>query len=101
MRRRGKKDGNHDEVVQAFESVGCTVAELHNTGVPGWPDLVVGCVGVNHLVEVKDESTAYGRRGLNENQTAFARDWRGAKVWVCTGRDAALALVQNWRRACR
>lgn len=96
--RRGKKDANHKEVVDTFLALGCSVAELVDTGVPGWPDTVVGCAGVNRLVEVKNQETAYGRRGLNNNQTAFAASWRGDRVWVATSSDEAIALVQNWRR---
>jgi len=98
VRRRGKKDGNHDEICKAFREVGCTVAELHNAGIPGWPDIVVGCIGLNHLVEIKSQETAYGRRGLNENQQAFSRDWGGGKVWVASSAMEAYALVKNWRR---
>lgn len=98
MRKRGRKDGNHDNIVRAFERVGCTVAQLHDTGLPGWPDLVVGVIGVNHLVECKNLETAYGRAGLNENQSAFARDWRGGKVWVATSEVDAYNLVAEWRK---
>lgn len=99
MRRRGKKDGNHDELVRTFRDLGCTVAELHDTGVAGWPDVVVGVAGVDRLVEFKNPETRYGRAGLNANQSAFARDWRGGRVWVASSADEAVALVQNWRRS--
>jgi hypothetical protein len=94
----GKKDGNHDAIVATFLALGCSVAEFAATSLPGWPDTVVGCVGVNHLVEIKDKATRYGREGLNKNQTAFARDWRGERVWLCCSVDEATALVQNWRK---
>ncbi|UHQ21910.1 hypothetical protein LVB77_14675 [Lysobacter sp. 5GHs7-4] len=97
MSRRASKDANHDEIVEHFELLGCSVAELHNAGLPGWPDTVVGCIGVNHLVEIKNPATAYGRRGLNPNQQHFSRDWRGEKVWAVCSTDEATALVQNWR----
>lgn len=97
-RHRGRKDGNHDALRRRFEALGCSVAEFPRTDIPGWPDFVVGCAGVNHLVECKDPATAYGRAGLNANQTAFARDWRGGRVWVCCTEDEATALVQNWRK---
>lgn len=98
-RHRGKKDDNHDEISEVFKSLGCSVASLHNTGLAGWPDVVVGVVGVNRLVEIKNPDTAYGRKGLNQNQTAFAQEWRGDRVWVVSSRDEAIALVQNWRRS--
>jgi hypothetical protein len=98
---RGKKDANHDAIVRRFQGLGCSVIEMHATGIPGFPDLAVGCVGITHLCEVKNRETQYGRAGLNANQTAFNRDWRGEKVWMCHNEDEATAIVQNWRRAVR
>ena len=99
MTRRASKDANHDAIVRRFQDLGCSVVEIHATGIPGLPDLACGCVGVTHLVEIKNPGTAYGRQGFNANQTAFARDWRGGRVWVVRSEDEAMALVQNWRRA--
>lgn len=99
MMRRASKDANHDAIVRRFQALGCSVIQIHATGIPGLPDLGIGCVGVTHLVEVKSPESAYGRRGLNPNQTAFARDWRGGRVHVATSEDEATALVQHWRRA--
>jgi len=99
MTRRGKKDNNHDAIVRRFQALGCTVIQMHATGIPGFPDLAVGTVGVTHLVEVKNPDTPYGRRGLNDNQTAFAREWLGEMVWIARSEDDATLLVQQWRRA--
>lgn len=96
--RRGKKDNNHDAIVGAFEAVGCTVAQMHAAGVPGFPDVVVGCAGADRMCEIKNPDSRYGKAGLNANQSAFARDWRGGRIWVVTSPDEALALVQNWRK---
>lgn len=97
-RRTAKRDDNHNAIVARFLSLGCTVAELVNTGIPGFPDTLVGCVGVDHLVEIKNLETRYGRAGLNANQTTFARDWRGGQVWTVCTEDEATAVVQNWRK---
>jgi hypothetical protein len=96
--RRGKKDGNHDAIVARLESLGCTVAQMHACGVPGFPDVAVGAIGQTRLVEIKDPTTRYGRAGLNANQSVFARDWRGGQVYVITSPDEAAAFVQQWRR---
>lgn len=96
MRRAAKRDANHGEIVTTFERLGCTVFETDRVG-GGWPDLVVGVLGVSFLVEIKNPETHYGRAGLNGNQSAFARDWRGGPVHVCCSTDEAVALVQNWR----
>lgn len=98
-RSRSKRDGNHDELTKAFEALGCTVQDLSHAGVSGWPDVVVGCIGRNHLVEFKNPDTAYGRAGLNSNQREFAARWRGGQLFAVSTRDEVMALVQNWRRA--
>lgn len=98
MRCHTKKDGNHNVLVAHFRAMGCSVAELVSTGIPGWPDTVVGVCGVDRLVELKNPETAYGRRGLNDNQTAFARDWRGGKVHTVSDIDQVTALVNSWRK---
>jgi len=97
--RRGRKDGNHNTIKAAFESMGCSTADLYNAGLPGFPDFVLGVSGANVLVEVKNPETSYGRAGLNENQTAFEREWRGGKVYVVRTLDDAVGLVNRMRRA--
>lgn len=99
MKHRGSLDRNHHDRAGDFEALGCTVAHTAWAGVPGFPDLVVGCVGVNHLVEIKNPDTAYGRRGLNADQTAFNRDWRGAPMVQVSTTEQVATLVQGWRAA--
>lgn len=96
---RGSRDHNHNPIAQAFIEWGCTVADMALSGVPGFPDLVVGCIGVSHLVEIKNPATAYGRAGLTVGQSAFARDWRGGRVWVVREVSDVGVLVRDWRKA--
>lgn len=99
MTRHSKKDANHDDLVSVFERLGCTVAQMHACGVPGYPDITVGCMGRTWLVELKSPDSAYGRSGLNDNQSAFAKNWRGGRVYLASSHDDVIALVQHWRRA--
>lgn len=96
---RARKDANHNELVALFERLGCTVAQMHACGVPGFPDIAVGSMGRTFLVELKNPNSRYGRSGLNANQSAFARDWRGGKVYMASTTDEVVNLVQYWRRA--
>lgn len=96
--RRCKRDANHARLVDQFVALGCTVMETDSVGIAGFPDLVVGCIGRNHLVEVKNPETRYGRSGLNDNQQTFNRDWRGQGMAMVSTEDEVTALVQNWRR---
>lgn len=77
------------------------MVDTSNAGIPGLPDMIVGCIGVNHLVEAKDLDTAYGRAGFNPNQIKFNERWRGERVWIARNRMEAIALMQNWRRAAK
>lgn len=97
MSRRKRRDGNHGTLTDAFLQAGCSVADLSGAGIPGWPDIVVGCVGRNHLVELKNPDTAYGRAGLNPNQQAFARTWRGGPIHQAATLDDVIGLVAQWR----
>lgn len=102
MRRpAAKRDANHAVIARHFEALGCSVVELPHAGVAGFPDLVVGCIGRNRLVEVKNPETRYGRAGLNTNQQAFNRDWRGEPMFTVCTEDEVTVLVQNWRRNAR
>ena len=97
--RRGKKDSNHDALKLVFQQMGCSVADLYNAGLTGFPDVVVGVAGRDYLVEIKNPETSYGRAGLNDNQTKFARDWRGGQLYVVRTPDEVAALVNKLRRA--
>jgi hypothetical protein len=92
---RGHHDGNHAELAEVFEGLGCTVADTSAAGF-GFPDIVLGLVGQTHLVEVKDEN---GR--LSASQERFMRDWRGGQIIVVQSAEECIAQVQAIRRACR
>ena len=72
MRRIAKADANQPEIVKAFRALGCTVAHTHKLG-QGFPDLVVGKLGVNVLVEIK----ASKKDKLTPDEFDFFRDWKG------------------------
>lgn len=94
---RARKDDNHDVIVAAFQQLGCSVEETVCTGLPGFPDLLVGCIGVNHLVEIKNPETQYGRKGLNDNQHDFNARWRGERMWSVATSQHVIDLVRHWR----
>lgn len=87
-------------MVDAFVVLGCSVVTLPAV-VAGLPDLLVGCAGACHLVEVKATDSRHGKRGLAEAQSEFAATWRGeAPALVRTVEDVQ-ALVAAWRKAPR
>lgn len=94
---RHRVDENQADIIEAFENLGCTVADL--SAVPrknirniGVPDLIVGIAGTNQLVEVKTES---GKVRLD--QTGFIERWRGSKPQVVRNVDDVINLVQKIR----
>jgi hypothetical protein len=87
-----RTDGNHTEIIQAYEALFCSVLELHRVG-EGCPDLLVGIqASANDLVEVKSEAGHLGR-----SQLTFQRNWRGAKVIVVRSVADVLHHVKNVR----
>lgn len=85
---RGRGDKNQGPIVAVLEAVGCSVYFID------WPfDLLVGYRGKMWLAEVKNPGTAYGRRGLNENQLRTARLWKGPPPVLLETPEQALAMV--------
>ena len=76
MRRAARTDTNHQEMVEAFRSLGCSVLSLAPLG-QGVPDLLVAINGITWLVEVKS-----GKSKENKLQKEWAENWQGARVLV-------------------
>ena len=91
MRRAAKVDANQREVVAALRGAGATVQLLHAVG-EGCPDLLVGHLGVNYLLEVKDGQKPPSAQKLTPQQEIWHRDWRGHRV-VVNSPEAALAAI--------
>jgi Holliday junction resolvase len=86
--RRSRPDANQREIVDALERVGASVLDLHDIGVEGAPDLLVGRGGVNLLIEIK---TARGR--VRQCQREWHEAWRGQPVVVARSVDEALEAI--------
>jgi hypothetical protein len=72
VRRAAKKDQNHNALADAFKSFGFTVADTSRLG-DDFPDMVVGKMGFNILVEVKRDAKAK----LTDGQFQFFHHWKG------------------------
>jgi len=94
-RGHGRRDRNHNEITALFIAMGCTVLDLGDVG-GGCPDLMIGIVGFNVLVEVKaGEKSTY-----TPAQHRFNAEWRGQRVTVRSSADA-VNLVASVRKAAR
>ena len=87
VRHRGRTDGTQTEIVKALRKLGATVAVTSALG-DGFPDLVVGWRGVNHLVEVKNGSLSPSKRELTPDEEKFHATWRGESARWCRRRPA-------------
>jgi hypothetical protein len=88
MRRRGRVDTNHGEIVQALRGIGASVVSLAGVG-SGCPDLAVGLRGETFLLEVK---TPKGKMTIDE--MCFMTTWKGHYMIVRTV-DQAIDAVTN------
>ena len=89
--RDAKTDRNQPEIVKALEDAGCSVQLLHRVG-GGCPDLLVGRINKNFLLEVKDGDRVPSERKLNERQEKWHREWKGQKIVVTNAREALDAV---------
>ena len=89
-----KKDANHNEIVDELQRLGAHVIDTSALG-GGFPDLLVWVCELWHLVEIKNPSTAYGRRGLNLLQQDFAKDWQGGPVILLYTKNDCKKLTSN------
>ena len=64
-----RRDANEKEIIQALESIGCTVYRLDSP-----VDLLVGYRARNILLEVKDGNKVRSERKLTKAQRKFFAD---------------------------
>jgi len=73
--------------VKDLEKLGVQTYDTSHIG-GGFPDLLCNLRHETYLVEIKNPKTRYGKKGLNDLQESFARNWNGAPVYVIsTGED--------------
>lgn len=69
-------DANQPDIVQALRTMGASVQSLASVG-KGCPDLLVGFLGANYAIEIKDESKPPSKRVLTPDQVVWHYGWRG------------------------
>jgi hypothetical protein len=80
-----RRDDNERPIIDALEAVGASVQPLSIKGVP---DLLVGFLGTNYLLEVKQPG-----RGLTTDQLEWRNEWKGPPPTVVnTPADALWAI---------
>jgi Holliday junction resolvase len=87
MRKYGRVDTNHAEIVQALRGIGASVVSLASVGC-GAPDLAVGLRGETFLLEVK---TPKGK--MTADEMRFMVEWKGHYMIVRTVEQAIDAVT--------
>ncbi len=94
-----RKDDNQDEIIKAFERLGCSVRSVHT--IPGALDLIVGCCDVDQRVEVKNGALPPSAQKLTLAEYKEIDRWLGRKPAIITSIDDVAALVAKLRLEAR
>ena len=93
MRRAARVDDNQVEIVKALRNAGASVQPLHSVG-QGCPDLLVGYMGINLLMEVKDGDKCPSKRKLTDDQVVWHSNWDGQACVVKNVEEAITELIK-------
>lgn len=90
-----KPDKTEMEIKSALRDAGATVYSVNAIGKAGFPDLVIGFMGITALAECK---TKEGK--LRDTQKEFMVAWRGGPVFVLKDAvdvESCLKAMVSWR----
>jgi hypothetical protein len=90
VRRAGRTDGNHADVVRELTKAGVLVRSMAGVG-DGFPDLLCAFRGVLVLLEVKDGSLPPSERKVTAKETEFLAAWPSS--YVVTSPEEAVRVV--------
>lgn len=74
-------DGNQNAIVAALRKCGASVQILSSVG-NGCPDILVGHLGHNLVMEIKDDAQPLSGQKLTEAEEKWHNTWRGQKAIV-------------------
>lgn len=93
MRRAARVDSNHLDICHALRKGGLSVISTAAIG-KGFPDVVVGFRGFNHLVEIKDGTKSWR---MTPDQITFFDEWKGGIV-VISSIESAIEWMEELRK---
>ncbi len=96
MRRAARVDDNQKQIVAVFKAASVSVAVTSNQH-SGYPDLTIGYLGYNILVEIKDGNKPPSARKLTPKQREFRANWQG-EYRIVTSESDALALIKELQK---
>lgn len=91
-----KVDANQKEVLAKLRELpGVTIQDLHGVG-QGCPDFVVGFLGRNYFIELKDGDKPKHQKQLTPDEEKFHKEWTG-QVSVCESwQDVFKLITGQW-----
>ena len=93
MRKHGRRDANHTDIVGTFRACGCSVLDCADLG-DGKPDLVVATASACFVVEVKDGTKPPSARKLTTKEQQFKDNWKGL-YFVIESVDDVIKLLRD------
>jgi hypothetical protein len=99
VRKYAKKDDNHNRIAEVFEINGATVLDMSPLG-DGAPDMAIGFLGHNILIEAKNGSLPKSKQQLTDDEEKFHAAWRGTIVIIHNELEAQ-QLMSTMRRQAR
>jgi len=100
MRKKARVDANQKEIVQELRKRGISVLHTHQLG-KGAPDIIVGYMNSNYLIEIKDGNKSKSQQRLTKDELDFSLKWRGSYA-VCNSLEQILLLIDyDEKRAIR
>ena len=91
MRKKARVDANQKEIVQELRKRGISVLHTHQLG-KGAPDIIVGYMNSNYLIELKDGNKSKSQQRLTKDELDFSLKWRG-NYSVCNSLEQILLLI--------
>jgi Holliday junction resolvase len=91
MRKKARVDANQKEIVQQLRKRGISVLHTHQLG-KGAPDIIVGYMNYNYLIEIKDGNKSKSQQKLTPDELEFASKW-GGNYAVCNSLEQILQLI--------
>lgn len=88
--RISKKDKSQPQIEKELKELGFSVSSTHEVG-DGFPDIVVGILGLNTLFEIKN--TVQDK--LNELETKFHQSWQGQLNIAHSTEDVIHSIKSN------
>ena len=88
-----KADDNQPEIVKFIRSLGASFQHTHQ--IPGALDGIVGYMGVDQRIEIKDGNKPPSRHKLTPEEQKTFDGWKGRPCQVVKNEEDVLKLIKD------